>query len=793
YGGLNPGASEVQIFAARPEKGALGKFRKLAGGRPSPQAVQVHIEESEQLKQDLLAGKLGFDKLVLIHRHVLNPTHVYTQHVEGFRPGGGLYVAALGPDGAALRKLVDSPNGQILDCDVSHDGREILFSWRKDPKVGYHLFRIHADGSGLVQITDGAWHDYNACWAPGGGIVFLSTRQPQFAYCWISPVGIIHRCDRDGENVRQLSANYLNDFTPYVLDNGRIIYGRWEYVDKPAIPIQSLWTLNPDGTNLAVFYGNRVLSPATFIEPRSIPGTEKVLCILTAHNGPCRGGIGIIDPVHGVNAQEAIRNLTPEINIGQVDRGSGNHVRGPYESPYPIDDRYFLVSRSGTILVRDYDSTRQAVVIGPRDGMGFYGAQPLRPRPRPPVFNSSLPPEPPGRWASLFLQDVYNGLEPHVARGEVKAVCVVQELPKGVRTSVNRRAFGFQFPVISCGATYAGKKVWGYVPVSEDGSASFRVPTGVPIYFMAIDARGRAVQRMRSFTHLMPGEVQGCVGCHEPRSQTSRPRRPAALHGPVRELEPPEWGLKGFGYAGIVQPVLDKYCVRCHSGIDPPKGIDLSGDKTDFFSVSYEMLARGRKGRGAYDNPYTSWIPTYNGHEANILQITPKAWGSPASKVADMILAGHPDENGQVRFRMDPTSRQRVFAWIDLNVPYYGSSETAYPDLQGCRRLVPGDLERVLADVARRRCAECHKGGRIPRKVWLRITNPQRNDFLAAPLARAGGGRGACGKAVFQTTDDPDYRKILKTFEPLTKMLAQTPRMDMPGAKPCPTVNRSCQ
>ena len=205
------------------------------------------------------------------------------------------------------------------------------------------------------------------------------------------------------------------------------------------------------------------------------------------------------------------------------------------------------------------------------------------------------------------------------------------------------------------------------------------------------------------------------------------------------------------------------------------------------------MLARGRKGRGQYDNPYTNWIPTYNGHEANILQITPKAWGSPNSKLAEIILSGHPDKNGQVRFRMDPAGRQRIMAWIDLNVPYYGSSETAYPNLRGCRQLVPPDLERVLADVAKRRCATCHKGGKIPRKVWLRVTNPHLNDFLVAPLSRAGGGRQACGKGIFETPDDPDYRKILKTFEPLRKQMAATPRMDMPGAKPCPTVNRSCQ
>ncbi|MHC4506046.1 MAG: HzsA-related protein, partial [Planctomycetota bacterium] len=507
YGGSNPGASEIQVYPTSPPRSLLGKFALPPGA----------VEESDELAADLKDGKLGFERLVVIQRHELNPTHVYTYHNEGFRAGGGLYVFTPDDGDGKLKELVASPKGQILDCDVSYDGKEIIFSWRQTGGDTYHVYRIGADGTGLAQIARGKWHDFNACWLPDGDIAFLSSRRPAFAYCWTSPVGILHRMDRDGGNVLQLSANYLNDFTPSVLNDGTIIYSRWEYVDRPAIPIQGMWTINPDGTRLRVFYGNRVLSPATFMEPQAIPGSTKVLCVLTAHNGPCRGGIGIIDRTRGVNAQEAIRNLTPEVNIGHVDRGDGNRVRGPYESPYPINGEYYLVSRRGTTMIRDYGSTKQLVLLSPRGGMGFYGARPIRPRPRPPVRGTGLAV---GRgktdgWATVYVQDVYNGLEPHVKRGEIKQIRVVQEIEKSRFAHVNKRAFGFQFPVVSCGATYAPKKVWGHAPVAEDGSARFKVPSCAPIYFMAIDGRGRAVQRMRSFTHLMPGEVQGCVGCHE--------------------------------------------------------------------------------------------------------------------------------------------------------------------------------------------------------------------------------------------------------------------------------------
>ncbi|MDP7133404.1 MAG: hypothetical protein QF437_23115, partial [Planctomycetota bacterium] len=726
---------------------------------------------------------LGFKSLVLIQRRELNPSHVYSYHNEGFRTGGGLYHFTPDEKDGELKELVASPDGQLLDCDVSYDGSQILFSWRKNRKDTYQLYRINVDGSGLEQITEDACHNYNACWLPDGGIAFLSDRKPAYAYCHTSTVGVLYRMDRGGKNIRRLSANYLNDFTPCVMNDGSLIYGRWEYVDRPAIPIQSLWTINPDGSELSVFYGNRVLSPATFIEPRPIPGTTKVLCTMTAHNGPCRGAIGIIDPSHGVNAQASIRNLTPEVNIGQVGRGSGNHIRGPFESPYPLDAQHFLASRRGTILLRDYDGTKQCVLIRPAGGMGFYNVQPIRKRQRPPQQPSRLPESKEDR-ATVFVQDVYNGLEPYVKRGEVKQLCVVQEIEKSKFASNRYRAFGFQFPVVSCGATYAPKKVWGYADVEDDGSANFKVPAGIPIYFMALDAEGRAVQRMRSFTHFMPGEVRGCVGCHESRSKTARMAgRPLATMRSPQDLEPPEWGLTGFSYSRIVQPVLDRYCVECHNATNAPKGIDLAGDRTDFFNVSYEKLAReGRPGA----NPYTKWIPTFNGHEANILQVTPKAWGSPASKLADIILTGHPDEDGKARFKMDDLGRRRIMAWIDLNVPYYGTSHSNHYNRKGCRQMTPPALEATLRKVAGKRCVSCHKPGgkgsaRIPRQAWLRITNPHLNNFLLAPLAKAGGGTEACGQPVFKSKADPDYLAILKTFEPLHKLLKETPRKDMPG------------
>ena len=125
---------------------------------------------------------------------------------------------------------------------------------------------------------------------------------------------------------------------------------------------------------------------------------------------------------------------------------------------------------------------------------------------------------------------------------------------------------------------------------------------------------------------------------------------------------------------------------------------------------------------------------------------------------------------------VDPLSQRRVFAWIDLNVPYYGTSESNNIDLIGCRQMVPGNLDQVLTQVIARRCASCHEP---TRQIYTRITNVENNSFLLAPLARSAGGTERCGKPIFTSKDDPDYQAILKTFESLDPLFKSSPRADM--------------
>lgn len=763
---------------------------------------------SKSLLGRMGAGEFGFKKLLVVQRHPVDSSHVYTYHQEGLKPGGGLWVVDVSGGKMEMKKILDSPEGEILDANLHYDGRTILFSWKRTMSGYFQLYTIDIDGGGLKQLTDDGSNNFNASFLPDGGIVFLSDRKPAFAYCWKTTTPILWRCNIDGSDPRRISSNYLNDFTPAVLASGKVIFSRWEYVDRPAIPIQSLWTINPDGTRLEGLFGNRVLSPATFMDAREIPGSGgKILCVLTSHNGPCRGAIGIIDPAVGGNAQEAIVNLTPEINIGRVDAGDGNRMRGPYLNPYPVDGKFYLVSKAGEIQLRDYDGDFCEMLVGAAKEGGFYNPQPIRPRERERLIASSVDPglkADDDSWATIVMQDVYNGLGDAVKRGAIKKLAIVQEIEKPVGVDPKLRAFGFQFPVVSCGATYAPKKIWGYATVEADGSANFKVPAQKPIYFLPLDEKGMAVQRMRTFTHLMPGEVQSCIGCHANRNYAmarttdKTMHRPHAMMRKTQELEKPEWGVHGFSYPHIVQPVLDKHCVKCHGNDDPPAGLELTADKTDFFNVSYENLAR--KGTSVQDrmmeggtggefkySKYTSWISTHNGQEENILEIAPGRWGAKASLLAKVVDSGHPDKDGKCRVDMSYDEKARIYAWLDLNCPYYGTSDSNYMKLRGCRRQLPENFTGMINEIASRRCVSCHEGAKkdkdwvfkLKDNFYIRIDNPHRNNFLMSPLAKSAGGSQKCGEVVFADTNDADYRKIMTAFEKLQQKLEQRPRFDM--------------
>ncbi|MBK1789560.1 PD40 domain-containing protein [Persicirhabdus sediminis] len=763
------------------------------------------------------------DEMIVIVRAHIGSSHNYTYFNEGFSKGGGLY--KYGADG--FQQLVDAAEGQILDCSLSYDAQKVMFSWKKDERTNYDLYTINVDGSDLQQLTSHPSNNFNATWLPDGGIAFLSDRDSNYAYCMHSSSAVLYRMEADGSQVTRLSANYLSDIAPSVMHDGKIVYCRWEYVDRTQIPCQGLWAQNPDGTGLKHIFAGRLIDPITVSEARSIPGTNKLVATLTGHNGPICGAIGVVDLNAGANNPDAVKTILGDM---VVLRGQGRRTdRQKYEFPYPIDENHFLVSNAGSIEMSDFDGKNVSVILprgmGPSDErLGFHAAIPVQPREREPVIKKSISANDKDKNATVIMQDVYIGLEQElekklIKRGDIKELRVIELLAKDNKGLQRKRAFCWQFPVVSGGATMEPKRTLSRVKVEDDGSAMFEVPPMTPLFFQALDADGKVIQRMRTFTQLMPGEVQSCTGCHMDRNNSLPVNKNVSLSAYKKVAQKPngaEWdeSLGGFSYSALVQPIWDAHCIECHHAKDKKGGLDLTGDKTDLFSVSYDNLVRTDVNKDptvtnarpeAFEHRHISYIPSYNGVEHKYLSeesFKPFSWGAYKSPLVDLIKSGHKDADGKPRVNLSELEKRIVYAWIDYNVPYYHSSHTNHPQLdRGMRDVTPRHFDRLLSKVEESRCMECHtekkhtagwwswgggrdrKGRLTPRDHYLNWENPEMNNFMLAPLAKSAGGTEACGKAVFKDKNDPDYQKLIRAFDETYELMKNRPRIDIEGAK----------
>ncbi|MCP4379589.1 MAG: hypothetical protein GY794_25895, partial [bacterium] len=174
----NPGAAEIGIYATPVTARQLGA---VAVRTAEPKA---DTETAKAMKKDLIAGKLGFKDILLVKRHPLNISHVYVYHVEGYIPGGGLYIYTPDSDGGKLKCIFDAKKGMITTADLSYDGKEIVFAMKTGGMVrcnpmrhafdiprdvaanNYQIYRINIDGSGLKRLTGDKSNNLDPCWLP---------------------------------------------------------------------------------------------------------------------------------------------------------------------------------------------------------------------------------------------------------------------------------------------------------------------------------------------------------------------------------------------------------------------------------------------------------------------------------------------------------------------------------------------------------------------------------------------------------------------------------------------------
>jgi hypothetical protein len=641
-----------------------------------------------------------------------------TRHRLGYMavPGGRLLVLdGLDPGGAVRTLMPQTPlHGSFWRPDVSFDGRKVLFCFKPHNEKSFHLYEINADGTELRQLTDGPYDDFDPVYLPDGKhIIFSTTRGNTYVRC-MPPTNafVLARADRDGNNIYLISRNNEPDYLPSVMPDGRVLYTRWEYTDKPLWRAQGLWTVNPDGTSVATLWGNQSVWPDLLKDARVIPGSDRVMFTGSAHHNWFAGSVGIIDPNRGHNFPDGLTKVTadvvwPECGNGPVDPvESGNyHSSGKYEgyySPYPLSEYDFLVSaeRGGrfVLYLMDTEGNRELVYEGTNH---IFHAIPLRPRPRPRVIPDRVEwPEQGGEWAEneglLYSGDVLQGIaKADELRGKVRRLRILT-IDHKTYTYWNERPYLSTGPVVSAVQSEGVKRVLGTVPVEADGSVYFKAPVGIPLHFQLLDDRYRALQTMRSFTGVMPGERRGCLGCHEMHSTApdAPVRATQALRSGPRAIEPPPWTDRTVSFERYVRPVLDRYCGECHQGESEGRKVFDMTPRTGFlfFDETYLILTGRPSWGAAYQRPEN---PPPGFGIANMLmvegydQVDPEAYRTPEpmsqlSYKSRLIEIASSGEHHDVK--VDPVNLRRLMLWVDAMCPYRGEEEIQAiedPDFQG--------------------------------------------------------------------------------------------------------------
>ncbi len=660
----------TETFGPRYPKGKeyLARLDKIedayanSQGEGAAEKIARAGDDLEALRSEALLANplLDFDKLLLIKRR---GNIGLPQNWQGncvMKGGFDNEIAVLSPvkpDGRLTTLYRPESNKFVGDVDLHWDAERMLFSTVAENNR-YQIFEIGVDGQGLRQVTVAQpdIDNYDACYLPDERIIYGSTACFQGVPCvgGGNQVANLYRCNPDGTGVRRLCYDQDHDWCPAVMNDGRVIFTRWEYSDTPHYFTRVVMRMNPDGTSQVALYGSNSYWPNSTFYARAVPGhPTKFVGVISGHHGVARQGeLIVFDPAVGQHEADGVVQRIPGYGqkVEPVIRDALVNNSWPrFLHPFPLSEKYFLVSCQlnksspwGVYLVDVFDNF---VPICVEPGVAMLEPVPLRKTKRPPVIPDRVNTN--RKDAIVQLSDVYvgGGLK-DVARGTVKQL----------------RLFAFDYGYQGLAShTYIGMegpwdvhRILGTVKVEPDGSAGFRVPANTPIAVQPLDEDGKALQIMRSWFVAMPGETLSCVGCHERMTDAPPPRQTLASFKRPQEIQPWFGPARGFSFDREVQPVLDKYCVGCHND-KPYNGkrlSDLRQDNVKSFSRAYKELQKYVRRPGP---------------ESDYHMFPPAEYHADTSPLIQMLDKGH---HG---VKLDREANERLYTWIDLNVPYYGT------------------------------------------------------------------------------------------------------------------------
>jgi len=692
------------IVAIAPSRRGRGvdASRTWAGEENTPPEERKTEDALKLIRREAMLAHpaLKFDKLLFIKRRPLSG-HIYEDHHNTGTRGNICLLSPVTADGKVTELVPELKGGMFGRFDLSFDGTKVVFCYKKSkdpqkaggPKIPlnpFHIYEFQLDPStglkvpgSLRQLTFSGeeeakaitaspytrasakqgFHDTDPCYLPNGKILFVSARSRRNVFCFGTTVSSLHLMDADGKNISCISQGPLTEMGPSVMDDGRIIYTRWEYLDKGLGNGQSLWAVRPDGSGVDHVYKNLTMRPSGMLHPRSIPGSRRIVTVGNPHCGRQGGSVILVDNRATRRTTEAMRTITPEIAYPCMYHSTWH--MGFFLTPYPFSEKFYLVSHIPGDAARKSKKDKLHYGIYALDKWGnrallhgdpeisCFEPIPLRPRRKPtsvaPVDIAEAKQQ---KTGTLFIQDVYEGLT-GIERGRVKYVRVMGALEwpwdqNGI--------FRIGLP----GAVHR-KRVYGIAKVHEDGSARFQAPAEQNIFFQALDENFMQLQHMPTFINMRPGERRSCIGCHEKRRKapTSKSGRLMALNHPAEPLspQPGDSGARMVHYSTDVQAALDKHCIKCHSGDNPKGRLDLSGEPTGEWCRSYNNIV----GKGLISSRDCGF------GRSQFVPQPPLSYGSHLSRLVAKI-------------RKDPCKGTltrpefiRIITWIDANAPYYGT------------------------------------------------------------------------------------------------------------------------
>jgi hypothetical protein len=601
--------------------------------------------------------------------------------------------------------------GSFLSPELSYDAKTIYFAWSPGSVVpaadywtknsSYHIFKVNVDGTGLVQLTDGMWDDFDPCLLPNGRIVFVSGRCSRIPgtdgglsflrcgrYC---PTYNLHSMKADGSDIYPISYHETHEWHPSVNNEGMLVYTRWDYIDRNFSAAHHIWVSYPDGSDPRSYHGNypmwrwegdpvspdgRKLRPFAEHQIRAIPNSKKYVATADAHHGQSFGSLVLIDQsIEDDGKMSQVKRITPDALFPESEIGCRTGYM--YGTAWPLSETDYLCNYQNDIILLDAAGNKTMVYACDQAAQGFRAIDPIpvKRRATPPVIAArtsqgiDAAPNPPK--ATVAVMNVYTSDFTWPPGTKVKWLRIIHYLPKTTNAPDS--------PRIGFGSQNAARMSLGVVPVEEDGSAYFEAPVGKCIYFQALDSQGMAIASMRSATYVHPGEQLSCVGCHENKWQAAPRSDAMALKRPPSPIRPeftghqsdPTQGGMPFNYHLLVKPVFNQKCIPCHTS--QSKG---------FISSEYASL-----------KPYAYF---YNGGGDNTgSRATPGNFGAMASRMGKALMTpAHRDRMAQGKFTQEDF--RRIVMWLDCASDELGAYSA--PDQQRDGKVVWPVLQVNSAD-----------------------------------------------------------------------------------------------